>query len=220
MAWWTDVPFTTPAVATPNAVVQSQHRNILRNNDNYLNGLLQAPSAANQVPALIGSETGAWSKLATVSFQAGAAVTDKLADGAVTTVHLKDAGISAADLDSAAAAALMPAGLVLLVRTAAEIPSGWDREDDLDGRLLINAGTTFSVTFGEASDYGSSWSHDHTFSITTGTPSATQGPTIATITPQQTDAASASHTHALSGTTGSSAWAIPVRAYVYMRKAA
>lgn len=54
-----------------------------------------------------------------------------------------------------------PSGGILAFETAAEIPSGFVRYTAADGRILVQAGTTFSVTFTEATSYGSSWAHNH-----------------------------------------------------------
>jgi hypothetical protein len=63
------------------------------------------------------------------------------------------------------AAGAIPSGLVAMVRTSAEIPSGWLRETRLDGRIPVGAGTaagmTVSATFIDDQDYGSSWAHAH-----------------------------------------------------------
>lgn len=55
----------------------------------------------------------------------------------------------------------VPSGLIGAFRTAAGIASGWSRFTDGDGRMLIGAGTTFSVTFTENTAVGSSWAHQH-----------------------------------------------------------
>jgi len=70
------------------------------------------------------------------------------------------------------AGAFVPSGLVAMVRTAAEIPSGWSRETLLDGRLPVGAGTTFSNTFVEATNYGAYWDLAQTV---TGTGTGTTG---------------------------------------------
>jgi hypothetical protein len=194
-------------------VVQSQHRNILRDNQLYFNSLVPQPSAANQLPILTSAVAGTWGKAGTGSFLGGGLTTASLADGAVTTAKLLDGGVDSTALAPSATDALFPARLVLFVRTAAEIAPGWTRETALDGRLLINAGGGF----GEASDYGSSWSHAHSWSLGTGGPSATQT-SIATITPQEVPAASAGHGHSASGTAENAAWTIPSRGVVWMRK--
>ncbi len=116
-------------------------------------------------------------------------------------------------------AATVPAGLIAAFETAAAIASGWARYSAADGRMLVGAGTTFAVTYVEATNYGASWSHSHTqtnhshdmashghamanhthsFSGTSGGPSALDGlgNNGGTNTPSTT------HTHGTSGTTG------------------
>lgn len=133
--------------------------------------------------------------------------------------------------------AAVPSGLIGLFRTAAAIASGWARETDLDGRIAVGAGTTFTVTYVEATNYGAGWSHTHTdsghahsgsslgVSGVTGAPSGTS-----TRADGANAVASADHTHDqgtldVSGNTAngtavisSDAWVIPSRAYVYARK--
>jgi len=51
----------------------------------------------------------------------------------------------------------VPSGLGGFFATAAGIPAGWTRYTNGDGRLLVGAGTTFSVTFTENTAVGSNW---------------------------------------------------------------
>jgi len=60
-----------------------------------------------------------------------------------------------------AAGAAVPSGLIAAFATAAAIASGWARYSTADGRMLVGAGTTFTVTYTEDTDYGSGWSHNH-----------------------------------------------------------
>jgi hypothetical protein len=212
------VPFTPPPTAVPLTVIQAQHRNVLRDNQLYVNALMPSPTAANQLPILTGPSAGTWAQAGTGSFVGGGLTTVKLGAAAITTAKIQDGGIDAAALSSSAQAAMMPGKLVLMVRTIAELPAGWARETALDGRFAINAGTTFTVAFAEATDYGSSWAHAHGWSGTTGVPDSTQA-NIATVTPQQVDAASTGHFHTAGGTSGSTSWTIPSRAYVWIRRA-
>jgi hypothetical protein len=57
---------------------------------------------------------------------------------------------------SVAAIVGVPSGIIAAVPTAAQIPSGWVRYTNGDGRLLIGAGTTFSQTFVENNFIGAS----------------------------------------------------------------
>lgn len=64
-----------------------------------------------------------------------------------------------------AVGAYVPSGAVVWFETLAELTAagaGWARYTAADGRLLVGAGTTFSQTFTEATNYGSAWSHTHT----------------------------------------------------------
>lgn len=114
-----------------------------------------------------------------------------------------------------------PTGYGGWVRQASEIPSGHARETNLDGRIPVGAGTTFSVTYVEATNYGASWSHGHsiTGSISVTGPSGTNSAQTATGGGTHGDATD-SHTHGLSGGYGVStdAWTIPSRAVVWIRK--
>lgn len=134
--------------------------------------------------------------------------------------------------------ATVPSGLGAWVPTAAAIPSGWTRYTALDGRIPVGAGTTFTVTFTENTDYGASWGHVHSGPSHTHSGSdlsitgTTSGPS-ATNTTGSTGNTSAdgSHTHgvgsldvagntAAGGTadTGSTSWTIPSRAVVWITK--
>lgn len=215
------MPFTTPPTAITGTIVQAQHRNILRDNDNWFNQLLGAgPTGTNQMPILSGPSAGAFGSLTPLSFQAGACTNAKMAAAIISTAKITDASMAAGPLAGSVTAALFPVGLVMMVRTVAEIPATWERETALNGRFLVNAGASFdSITFVEGSDYGSSWAHgDHSWSGTTGTPTVVQT-NIDTITPQQAQAASPVHTHIVSGQVSAATWTIPSRGYVFMRKA-
>lgn len=58
---------------------------------------------------------------------------------------------------SPAAVAGVPSGAIVLFRTAEEIPAGYTRESNLDGRIAVGAGTTFGQTFVQGTNYGTSW---------------------------------------------------------------
>jgi hypothetical protein len=59
-------------------------------------------------------------------------------------------------------AGLVPTGMIAAFPLAVSIPAGWTRYTNLDGRIPVGDGTTFSVTFTQGNFYGSSWSHGHT----------------------------------------------------------
>ena len=132
----------------------------------------------------------------------------------------------------------IPSRLGAWVPTAASIPSGWSRYSSLDGRIPVGAGTTFSVTFTENTNYGSSWSHTHTDSGHThaGTALGVTGSTGVESAVNGlgnnggTNTPAINHTHPsgtldVSGSTdsgtasiSSDAWTIPSRAVVWITK--
>lgn len=132
----------------------------------------------------------------------------------------------------------VPSGLGGWVRQASEVPVGYTRESNLDGRIPVGAGTTFSTTFTEATNYGSAWSftpsdsgHSHTMAAagvggSTGAESADNGLGNG----GGTSVPAVGHTHPSGGldVTGSSdsasavitstTWTIPSRGVVWVRK--
>lgn len=142
-------------------------------------------------------------------------------------------GLHASDISAGS----FPSGVGAWVPTAAAIPSGFSRYTALDGRMPVGAGTTFSTTFVEATDYGSTWSHGHSDSghghnaAALGVSGSTGGPSSNTgVGGGAGTAADGSHTHPSGGldvsgnTDGGSAsissvaWQIPARAVVWIRK--
>ncbi len=72
----------------------------------------------------------------------------------------------------------VPSGAVVWFETLAELTAagaGWSRYTAADGRFLIGAGTTFSKTFTEATNYGSYW--DLQFSVSGSGTGSTSGST-------------------------------------------
>jgi hypothetical protein len=64
----------------------------------------------------------------------------------------------------------VPLGGILAFRTAAEITAagaGWIRENVMDGRIVVGAGTTAGVTFTENTTYGTNWRSVLSLSSTT-----------------------------------------------------
>ena len=208
--------FTTPPTAVIGSIVEDYYTDIFSANDNWFDDLLPAPTAANQVPISSSTGAAAWGLVDTVNIADNGIHTSRLADQAVTTAKFDAGAVTLIKWATAAALKLGAAGAVGVVQKAADIPAGWSRETKLDGRMPVGAGTTFGVTYVENTAYGSSWGHTHPFTATVGGPSAT----ITDV--QEGDATGASEPdhddHALSGTTGSTSWIPPSRAYVFMRK--
>lgn len=212
------MPFSTPPSASNGNPIASSHVNTLRDNDLWFGGLLANPSQTGQVPIASSTSAAAYGFLGTASIVDGAFETAQIADGAVGALQTADGNVDLTALASAVVVKLIPAGFCVWVRTAAEIPAGWSRETNVDGRMLVGAGTTFTVTYVEATNYGSSWSHTHTIALSAAAISAT-GPNLDTISPEEAQAAHPSHGHATaSGDATSTAWAIPSHAYVAIRK--
>jgi hypothetical protein len=118
----------------------------------------------------------------------------------------------------------VPAALNAFFWTAGFIPTGWNRNTSADGRIIVGAGTTFSVTFNENAQSGASWSHDHvgddhTHTVTGSTSASTGAQSGAQAGGLNLDALG--HTHPLSAsatanhaTTGAYTMAYPVYSLV------
>lgn len=122
---------------------------------------------------------------------------------------------------------IVPSGLIAAFRTAAAIAAGWTRFTDGDGRMLIGAGTTFSVTFTENTAVGSSWSHQHAatgLTATSGTvPVLADGQTVLVNNGATTSVATSTHTHpaptvTMGGNSANTAWQEPARIVVWAIK--
>lgn len=133
-------------------------------------------------------------------------------------------GIDADTIDGVELVNIVPAGLIAAFRTAAAIASGWTRFTDGDGRLLVGAGTTFSVTFTENTAVGASWAHDHAVgSYTWGGTAPASGSASAGTTAGGLDVTSLAHTHviaqsAIQGSSASTTWTPVGRVVVYAIK--
>ena len=108
----------------------------------------------------------------------------------------------------------------LLEDANAAIAAGWSRETNLDGRMPVGAGTTFGVTYTEATNYGSSWDHAHSI---TGSISIDANTSVGNMNEgggANHEFASTGHNHGIGGGYGVStaAWVIPSRAYVFAIK--
>lgn len=142
--------FTSPPTAVTGAVIESADINVFRDNDNWFNALVPAPTGADQL--LRSSSTSA---AGFVNDGDGSGIDADLLDGQHGSYYATAAGLAAVE------AAAFPSGVGAWVRKASEIPTGFTRESALDGRIPVGAGTTFTVTYVEETNYGSSWSHGH-----------------------------------------------------------
>lgn len=153
------------------------------------------------------------------------------------TIPIAD-GTGKLDPDWIPASAGIQSGLGAWVPTAAAIPAGWTRYSNLDGRIPVGAGTTFSTTYTENTNYGASWSHSHTDGGVhnhSGAPLSVSGTTSGPAGTNTTGgvgntSADGSHTHTYGASvagntannsttaTSSDAWVIPSRAVVWITK--
>jgi hypothetical protein len=203
-------------------VIESADINVFRDNDNWFNALLPAPSSAGQFLRSTSTSAAGF-----VNDGAGSDLDADLLDGQHGSYYATASGLAALE------ASAFPSGVGAWVRKASEIPTGFTRESALDGRIPVGAGTTFTVTFVEETDYGSSWSHQHTVAAHqhtySGTASATSN-TNGEYTNGGKSAVTTDHAHPYSGTTAmfpadvtptntsSTSWTIPSRAVVWIRK--
>lgn len=210
--------FTTPPTATNGNVIASSHVNIHRDNSEWFNQLLSGPSAQGQVPISTSTTAATYGYVTAAQIQALAVTTAKLQDSSVTEAKIADGTVTLTELASAVTAVMVPIGLCGWVRKASEIASGWSRETNLDGRMVVGDGTTFSTTFVEATNYGSTWGpHTHTAS---GTLSADNYSPVDLGFDLGSSKVGAhpTHAHSLSGSTPNGSWVIPSRGYVAVRK--
>lgn len=123
----------------------------------------------------------------------------------------------------------VPAAMNAFFWSAGFIPAGtWARNTSADGRVIVGAGATFSVTFNENAQSGGSWSHDHvgddhTHTVTGSTSASTATSVGATAGGLNVDPLG--HTHPLTATaatnhatTGAYSWAYPVYSLVMAYK--
>lgn len=221
--------FTNPPTAVTGAVIESADINVFRDNDNWFNALVPAPTGAGQLLRSTSTSAAGF-----VNDGDGSDLDADLLDGQHGSYYATAAGLAAVE------AAAFPSGVGAWVRKASEIPTGFTRESDLDGRIPVGAGTTFTVTYVEETNYGSSWSHGHTGGAHAHNASAlgvsgntgTESNSADVQTDSSGDEAAASaHTHN-QGTidvtgatdsggavaTSSDAWTIPSRAVIWVRK--
>lgn len=210
--------FTSPPTAVTGAVIESADINVFRDNDNWFNALVPAPTGTGQFLRSTSTSAAGF-----VNDGAGSDLDADLLDGQHGSYYATASGLAALETSA------FPSGVGAWVRKASEIPSGFSRESDLDGRIPIGAGTTFTVTFVEETNYGSSWAHDHTMAHThtvTGTTQSESDNENTSGTGGNTVPAD-NHTHYLNAlptsgssaaNTGSTSWTIPSRAVVWIRK--
>jgi hypothetical protein len=123
----------------------------------------------------------------------------------------------------------VPPSLNAFFWSAGFIPGGtWARNTSADGRVIVGAGATFTVTFNENAQSGGSWSHDHVGDdhthIITGSATASVG-AQAGAQGGGLNLDALGHVHPLSAsaaanhaTTGAYAWAYPVYSLVMAYK--
>lgn len=242
--------WTTPFTALSGLAITASGWNTSgRDNLSHLRALLADPSAANQLLVSTSAAAAGFSNPngdavlargsitgngASSAIGTGAINANRIKSGTFTAAQVAAKFTAASIVESVLATAVQGklgfAGLIGLVRVAADVPSGWTIESNLAGRIPVGAGTTHSVTFTEDTAYGSSWSHTHTMGGHTHGVSGTTGATgTAPNSPKNGDndwpTSSTGHTHAFSGTSdgdsstsSSTAWTIPSRAYVYIRR--
>ena len=177
--------------------------------------------------------------ISTAKYIDGSVTTSKYADNSISTAKYIDGSITAAKL--ASGVGTVPSGLIAAFATAGAIASGWSRYTALDGRMPVGAGSTFSVTYNENTDYGSSWSHSHATTWTSHNHNASAlgisgntGNNSASGQRGGTGSSTADdpHTHGVGtldvtgstddaggGGSSSDAWVIPSRAVVWAQKA-
>ena len=210
------MPFTTPPDATNGQPIASAHVNTLRDNSIWFAGLLQGPESPFQVPVSEGTGSARYGFLFPESIEDGALETAKMVGGSVTTEKIANGAVTSTELDSAVTARLVPAVLIGWVRKASEIPSGWSREEHVNGRLMVgdDSGTTFTAE----NNYGSSWAHSHTASGTMSAENDTAADLDFADSGEWLTAAHPLHSHTMSGSSASATWIPPSRAYVAVRK--
>lgn len=218
--------FTSPFTAVTGAVITAAGWNTSgRDNLSHLRAILPDPGAANKVLVSTSASAAAFALLLPDNMDS----VDSPADDEVLTY---DSGTGQFEWQAVSGLLTsVPSGMGAWVPTAAAIPSGFTRYSSLDGRIPVGAGTTFSVTFTENTNYGSSWQHDHTIGHThtySGTTGASQGGTGY----DEDEAGNGhntrdqDHNHQFSGTTsdsnnpntGGASWVIPSRAVVFITK--
>lgn len=231
--------YVTPFLATTNAVISSADCNAgYRGNIMRLREMLPDPGAAGRLLRSLGSGSAATADW--VEDGAGSEIDADLLDGQHGSYYATAAGLAAVE------AAAFPSGVGAWVRKASEIPTGFTRESALDGRIPVGAGTTFTVTYVEETNYGSSWSHghfngDHEHSASALGVSGNTGGPDRSVTKDSggTNAAAQDHVHdqgsldvtgytdgmkqlsthaAVSIPTSSDPWTIPSRAVVWIRR--
>lgn len=207
--------FTAPPTAIVGSVVTIDYTNTFSSNDNWFNGLLPQPSAANQIPISTSTIACSWGLLTTALIPAGTITGPIVGAGAATTDKFQTGAVTESKLTVSTQKALAVSGMTAWVRKASEIPSGWPRETLLDGRMPVGVGTAHGATYDAETNYGSSWGHSHTISATTGQTGAFSTNLKAN---QAWPASTDSHTHVVSGSTQADAWAIPSRAFVFVRR--
>jgi hypothetical protein len=246
------VPFTAIA---GNTITASGWNASGRDNLLALRSLLPDASGLKVGLPLVatGQTSAAFAQITASGLASDAVTTAKILDANVTAAKIADSAVTEAKLDAldspadnelltydnasgrlewqAASARLgtsFPTGGIIAFPTNASIASGFTRVTAMNGRLAVGAGTVFSVTWTEDTDYGSSWSHNHASTGLTASGAATDSATTAAAQlafdgTEGVSAADDGHTHpagaiTMGGSVANAAWTIPSYAVVWAKK--
>ena len=208
------MPFTSPPTAVTGDVVDEDYTNIFAENDAWFNGLIPAPTAADQVLIASGTAAASWGTIGSSNLASGGITGDLFVPGSLTAAKFASGAVGIDKLTTALQAYLLQTSLKAFVRTAAEIPSGWTRDTNMSGRFPVSAGTVSTQVFTVNTAYGVGWGHAHEVDIDSGEGGGTRNREEG----DETDAPADTHWHYIRGTTSSTAWMPPSRAYVFMTK--
>jgi hypothetical protein len=245
--------YTAPFTAIAGNVITASGWNASgRDNLMALRSLL--PDAASSGLALVstGTASAAFGQIGADGLASDSVTTAKILDANVTAAKLADGAITEEKLDAldtpannevlaydsgtgrlewqslSAPLTPFPTGGIIAFQTNAAITAGFSRVTDLNGRVPIMAGTSFSVTYTQDTDYGSSWSHNHASTGLTASGGVTGAadPNVGNLEFDGTGgvtAADDSHTHdsgaiTVDGNVANTAWVIPMYAVVWAKK--
>lgn len=212
------MPYSTLPVAANGGTIASSHVNVLGSNDVWFTGLLQSPQQAGQVPISLGTTSGQYGYLSGSHISNSAVGSLQLATLTIGSNQLGSGIITSALLASTLLQQLVTSGICAWFQSAADIATAWTRETAVNDRFVVGAGTVFSSTLAENTNYGTVWTHGHTMSFNSGT--WTSGGNDLSISHSTPDvrAAYPTHYHVVNAPTEDETWMPPSRAYVVARK--